>query len=133
MIRRMVADALRFSERPGVNFDGQAAAAGGEDTHFVQAAVSRGYKAHYVPVACVKHIVRPHQVGIYQVLQRYPRIGRAMALSGARPFDPTAARLLGYTRYLYQTLPPAVLRPFGPRASAHPFAPAHPLLRTATP
>src|SRR5690606_26672757 len=83
MIRRTVADALRFSERPGINFDGQAAAAGGEDTLFVQAAEARGYKARYVPAACVKHIVRPGQVGIRPVLQRYLRIGRAMALSGS--------------------------------------------------
>lgn len=131
MIRRAVADALRFSERPGVNFDGQAAAAGGEDTLFVQAAVSRGYKAHYVPAACVKHIVRAHQVGIYPVLQRYLRIGRAMALSSSGQFDPNGARILGYPRYLYRTLPRDVLRALRYWASGDSYAAADQLIGVA--
>src|SRR3546814_16766020 len=91
---------------------------------FVQAAWSGGYKSHYGPGACVKRIVRPHQVGIYPVLQRYLRIGRAMALRSSGPFDPNGARILGYPRYLYRTLPRDVLRALRYWASGDSFAAA---------
>src|SRR3546814_5083483 len=76
-------------------------------------------------------IVRPHQVGIYPVLQRYLRIGRAMALSGAVPFDPNGARVLCYPRYLYRTLPRDVLRALRYWASGDSFAAADQLIGVA--
>ncbi|MPZ10902.1 MAG: glycosyltransferase [Kiloniellaceae bacterium] len=110
MIRRKVVESVRFSERPGVNFVGTASSGGGEDCAFVQEALSRGHKAHYLPAACVRHVVRPHQVGVYPVLQRYFRIGRSMTLSDPEQFDPRGARILGYPRYLFRTVPRDVLR-----------------------
>lgn len=109
MVRRKVIDLVKFSERPGVNFAGDAASAGGEDTAFVEEALSAGHRARYVPDACVKHIVRPQQVGILPVLRRYLRIGRSMTLSNRAPFDPGGARVLGFPRYLFRTIPRDVL------------------------
>ena len=110
MIRRALVDSLRFSEAPGVNFAGQALAAGGEDTAFVQQALSQGAEARYVREACVQHIVRPQQVGLWPVFLRYLRIGRSMALSNPQTFDPAGAKVLGYPRYLFRTVPQDVLR-----------------------
>lgn len=136
MVRRSVAAALRFCEAPGVNFVGQnemagGEAAGGEDTAFVAAAMARGYEARYVADACVKHIVRPHQVGIYPVMQRYLRIGRAVALSNPRTFDPQGARVLGYPRYLFRTVPRDVLRALRYWASGDSYAAADEMIGVA--
>ncbi len=131
MVRREVVSALRFSESPGVNFEGQATAAGGEDTAFVQEALSRGELSHYVPSARVKHIVRPHQVGIYPVFQRYLRIGRSMALSNPETFDPRGARMLGYPRYLFRTVPQDVLRALRYWVTGNSYAAADALIGVA--
>lgn len=109
MIRRRVLQAVRFSEEASMNFDGTGAA-GGEDSAFVHMALARGHRARYVAPACVRHIVRPYQVGLSPVLRRYLRIGRAMALSNPDLFDPQGARLLGYPRYVFKAVPRDLLR-----------------------
>ncbi len=105
MVRRRVIETLRFSEHPGVNFQGTTRSGGGEDTAFVQAALARGHRAVHLPAACVRHIVRPRQVGLYPVFQRYYRIGRSMTLNDPAQFDPEGRRLFGYPRYLFRSLP----------------------------
>ena len=109
MARRRVLESVRFSERPGLNFGDSAGSAGGEDSAFVHDALTRGYRARYVPAACVKHIVRPYQVGLAPVLRRYLRIGRAMTLSNPEQFDPRR-RLFGYPRYIFKAVPRDLLR-----------------------
>ena len=131
MVRRAVAQTQRFSEAPGVNFEGQAAAAGGEDTAFVQSALAQGQQARYVADACVRHIVRPQQVGIYPVFQRYLRIGRSMALSNPETFDRRGARLLGYPRYLFRTVPRDVLRALALWLGGNSYAAADQLIGVA--
>lgn len=131
MVRRRIIESRKFSERPGINFAGDAASAGGEDTAFVQEALSAGHKAHYVPAARVKHIVRPHQVGIYPVFRRYLRIGRSMALSNRERFDPGGARLLGFPRYLFRTVPRDVLRALRYWLSGNTYAAADQLIGVA--
>jgi glucosyl-dolichyl phosphate glucuronosyltransferase len=131
MIRRRVAEAVRFCEQPGVNFAGNTVTAGGEDTLFVQQAQQRGHRTYYVPGASVRHIVRPHQVGVYPVLQRYVRIGRAMTLGNPNQFDPDGARVLGYPRYLFKTVPQGVLRALRLWASGNSYAAADNLIGIA--
>jgi len=131
MVRRRIIGSVRFSERPGVNFAGDAASAGGEDTAFVQEALSGSRKAHYVPGACVKHIVRPSQVGILPVFRRYLRIGRSMALSNREQFDPGGARLLGFPRYLFRTIPRDILRALRYWLSGNSYAAADQLIGVA--
>lgn len=131
MVRRSVTEAVRFSERPDVNFAGTTVSAGGEDTAFVKEALSRGHKARYVPDACVRHIVRPAQVGIRPVFQRYLRIGRSMTLSDPDQFDPEGARILGYPRYLFRTVPRDALRALGYWVSGDSHAAASELIGVA--
>lgn len=131
MARRSVVERARFSERPGMNFAGTAASAGGEDTAFVQEAVARGHRTHYVPAACVRHIVRPAQVGLRPVLQRYLRIGRSMTLNDPGQFDPGGATLLGYPRFLFRTVPRDVLRAAGCWLSGNSYAAASALIGVA--
>jgi len=113
MVRRRVTERVCFSERPSMNFSGTFTSAGGEDTAFVREAMQRGCRTHFVPGACVRHIVRPAQVGLRPVLQRYLRIGRSMTLNNPDQFDPRGARVLGYPRYLFRTMPRDVLRAAG--------------------
>jgi glycosyltransferase involved in cell wall biosynthesis len=110
MARRRVLESVMFSERPGLNFGDTAGSAGGEDSAFVHEALVQGYRARYVPAACVKHIVRPYQVGLAPVLRRYLRIGRAMTLSNPDQFDPEGAQLFGYPRYIFKSVPRDLLR-----------------------
>jgi glycosyltransferase involved in cell wall biosynthesis len=110
MARRAVVEAMRFSERTEMNFSGGRTSAGGEDTAFVRDAVARGHRTHYVQAACVHHIVRRAQVGIRPVFQRYLRIGRSMTLQDPDQFDSRGARIFGYPRYLFRTIPRDALR-----------------------
>jgi GT2 family glycosyltransferase len=131
MVRRPVVESVKFSEQPGMNFAGTAASAGGEDTGFVREALSRGHQALYVPGACIRHIVRPSQVGIYPVFQRYLRIGRSMAENDPDQFDPNGARVLGYPRYLFRTIPRDVLHALGYWISGNSYAAAEQLIGIA--
>lgn len=131
MVRRRVIEALRFSERAGVNFSGTLSSGGGEDTAFVQAALARGHKAHYLPAARVRHIVRLQQVGLRPVFQRYYRIGRSMTLSDPAQFDPAGARLLGYPRYLIRSLPRDGLRALGHWVTGNSYAAADEMIGIA--
>src|SRR3546814_9178717 len=54
-----------------------------------------------------------------------------MALSSSGPFDPNGARILGYPRYLYRTLPRDVLRALRYWASGDSFAAADQLIGVA--
>ena len=121
MVRRAVVDAVAFSERAGVNFSGTRSSGGGEDTAFVGQAEVLGHRTCYLPEARVRHIVRPQQIGVRAVFQRYFRIGRAMTLNDPAQFDPHGARLFGYPRYLFRTLPRDGLRALGHllRGDAH--------------
>ncbi|MEM6974030.1 MAG: glycosyltransferase [Pseudomonadota bacterium] len=95
-VRRRALGTVRFAERPGLNFSGQGASVGGEDTLFAREITASGQAARYVPDACVRHIVRAEQIGVRPLLQRYYRIGRAQIVS-----DPTLAagpRLAGMAR-----------------------------------
>lgn len=131
MVRRHLAEIVTFSERVGVNFSGTAFSGGGEDIAFVQEALSRGHQAYYLPTACVRHIVRPQQVGARAVFQRYFRIGRSMTLSNPAQFDPAGARLFGYPRYLFRTLPRDVLRAAGYWLSGNTYAAANEMIGVA--
>ena len=131
MARRAVVERVRFSERPAMNFSGTTTSAGGEDTAFVLEAMALGHQTHYVPAACVNHIVRPAQIGIRPVLQRYQRIGRSMSLNDPQQFDPEAATFLGYPRYLFRTIPGDVLRALGHWISGNSYAAASVLIGAA--
>ncbi len=130
MARRRVLASVRFSERPGLNFGDSAGSAGGEDSAFVHDALTRGYRARYVPAACVKHIVRPYQVGLAPVLRRYLRIGRAMTLSNPEQFDPRR-RLFGYPRYIFKAVPRDLLRSLRHWAGGDSYAAAGDLIGVA--
>lgn len=131
MVRRRVIEKVGFSERSSMNFSGTGTSAGGEDTAFVNEAVAQGYRTHYVPAACVLHIVRPHQVGLRPVLQRYLRIGRSMTLNNPDQFDPGGARLFGYPRYLFRTVPGDALRAMGAWVVGDSYAAADRLIGVA--
>lgn len=113
MVRRRVVERVRFSERPEVNFSGTYTSSGGEDTALILEALALGYRSHYVRAACVKHIVRPAQVGVRPVFQRYLRIGRSMVLTDPQRFGLPGTTLLGYPRYLFRTIPRDALRTLG--------------------
>jgi glycosyltransferase involved in cell wall biosynthesis len=130
-VRRHVLEALRFEERAGVNFCGSTVSGGGEDTAFVRTALSRGHQLRYLQAACVKHIVRPHQVGLRPVFQRYFRIGRSMTLHDPEQFDRQGARIWGYPRYLYRTLPLEGLQALGQWLTGNSYAAANTMIGIA--
>ena len=103
MTRREVKSQVRFSDATGVNFGADKGAPGGEDTDFVKRAVAAGYELRFVSAACVKHIVRPEQVGLRPVVDRYIRIGRANSLLTPPPRE--MATLFGYPRYVFRVIP----------------------------
>lgn len=98
MVRAAVFDSLRFREDIGWGANGRMVA--GEESEFCQRALAAGYGSWYVPEACVQHIVRPHQIGLRAVLQRYFRIGLGMEASGTPHFAGDVKTLFGYPRYL---------------------------------
>ena len=104
MTRRAPLDAVRFCEDAGVNFAGTFTSTGGEDTKLIYDLIQQGEKTWYVPDACLQHIVRPHQVGIRPVLQRYFRIGRVAEATGAHRFSEGLPTLFGYPRCLFKTV-----------------------------
>ncbi len=76
MVRRSAITQTRFAETPGVNFCGEGASTGGEDTAFAEEVAAQGEGIMFIPDACVKHIVRANQIKIGPVFSRYIRIGR---------------------------------------------------------
>ena len=80
MVRRDSLGPVRFCEDEGVNFTRAVASVGGEDTRFAREVLARGVASWFVPNACLRHIVRVHQIGIRPVFQRYVRIGGAIVL-----------------------------------------------------
>ena len=75
MVRGDVARTLRFGVDPQNYGEGQRAR-GNEDTDFVmRAAVASGGTVHYVPSATIRHIIRPHEMTLRAVFERYVRIG----------------------------------------------------------
>lgn len=81
MVRRSTLAHTRFSEVAGVNFSAEAPSSGGEDTLFARELAKPDNDILFVPRACVRHIVRAHEVGIRPVFSRYVRIG------GSCPID----------------------------------------------
>lgn len=132
MVRRKVLEATRFSEDEGLNFGGNALAGGGEDTAFVKQAVAGGAATYYVPGASVRHIVRPHEIGLLPVLRRYVRIGRAMVMNSAEPADLEVAHILGYPRFVFRTIPVEMLRAGRLWLSGNPHAATQKLVDVAT-
>ena len=82
----------------------------GEETYFAQKAFEARHKLRYVPQACVRHIVRRHQIGYWPVFQRYFRIGRGLeAISNHRLSEDTTT-LFGFPRFLLRELPMDLLK-----------------------
>lgn len=131
MVRRRVIDHVRFSERPEVNFLGTYTSSGGEDTAFISEALGLGYQTHYVLAACVKHIVRPAQVGILPVFQRYVRIGRSMVLTDPQRFGMPGTTFMGYPRYLFRIVPRDALRALRYWAAGDSYAAANEMVSLA--
>ncbi|RME62695.1 MAG: hypothetical protein D6782_11685, partial [Alphaproteobacteria bacterium] len=72
----------------------------GEETDFCRRVMEAGHQSWYLPDACVAHIVRAHQVGVWPVMQRYFRIGRGMYAIGGQGIDAEAATVFGYPRFV---------------------------------
>jgi glucosyl-dolichyl phosphate glucuronosyltransferase len=94
MVRRPIADRFRFADGGPVNFSA-GAGIGGEDSRFVMDAAEAGERILFVPEASLKHIVRPHQVGLAPVLRRAFRLGRAWVVTGGAPKG-SGRTILGY-------------------------------------
>lgn len=108
MVRRGPLDTVRFCEDEGLNFARTFSSSGGEDTRLVHDILKQGEKLWYVPEACIQHIVRPHQVGIRPVLQRYFRIGRAIEADGSHRFPDELPTLFGYPTSVFKMIPLSV-------------------------
>jgi len=111
MVRAHVFQNHKFREDVGYGAGGQMVA--GDETDFVRRLLDAGLKSWFVPEARVRHIVRPYQVRIWPVLQRYFRIGRGTEAVGAQTFPQDLPTLFGYPRYLCKILPPKALRACG--------------------
>lgn len=132
MVRRASLDAVRFCEDAGVNFTGTFTSAGGEDTRLIYELLQQGEKSWYVPDACLQHIVRPHQVGVQPVLQRYFRIGRASEATGVHRFPDSMPRFLGYPRYLFKTIPLSITHSVALFACGRTYKAMDKMIRVAT-
>lgn len=91
MVRRSALGATRFSEDPGTNFCGQGRSVGGEDTAFARELAEKGGEVRFAPDACLRHIVRKDQIGVWPVFSRYVRIGRTLPIEASSGY-----RILGY-------------------------------------
>lgn len=98
-VRRHVYDS--FDYPLGIGPDGTAAYAKGSETSFLLQLHRAGHAAKYVPAAIVRHIVRPHQVGILPVLRRYFQIGQGgVRLHPDRAWH-SHPTIFGIRRYIY--------------------------------
>lgn len=112
-VRRSTFEEDRFDA--GIGPNGAKNYAAGSETQLVLTLERKGHQAWYVPEACVQHIVRDDQIGVWPVLQRYFRIGRGMeATAGAgKSFSEDLPTIAGYPRFLYRKLPLQVVRAGG--------------------
>lgn len=109
--RRSALQEHRFREDLGYGAGGDMVA--GDEVEFAQRLMDAGHKSWFVPEACVQHIVRPYQIGIRPVLQRYFRIGRGIEATGGKQFGENLPTIGGYPRFLCRTLPPELMRAGG--------------------
>lgn len=72
--RRAAMKEVRFRTEEGINYMGTGTGTGGVDTWFARD-ISEDGTIWYAPQACVRHIVRDHQIGLRPVFRRYVRIG----------------------------------------------------------
>ncbi len=73
-IRRDHLGNIRYRTDDGVNYMGTGTGTGGVDSWFAHDA-AQGGDIWYVPDARLKHMVRPHEIGVKPVFNRYVRIG----------------------------------------------------------
>lgn len=75
---------------------------GGEDTDFVKKASLSGFKIWFESDACLQHIIRPNEMTLMGIWERYFRIGRSMAaVDSEGTFN--GPRLFGYPRWFVFT------------------------------
>lgn len=72
-VRRTTLRDMRHRTDEATNYKGTGTATGGVDTWFARDA--SGGRIWYVPQACIKHMVRDHEIGVKPVFKRYVRIG----------------------------------------------------------
>ena len=113
MVRRSMMNGHRFNTDASTNYGSSKNAAGGEDTRFVKELAARGVRTLYVQEAIVQHIVRPEQIGVFPVLKRYYRIGKAIA-NGAQETSPTNIKTIyGFPRHLIRSIATRSIRAIG--------------------
>lgn len=95
--RRRVMERLKFDETLG--YTAGAPQVAGEETEWAKRAAQNGYRLWHVPRACVKHIVRPHQIGAKPVIIRYLRIGRGSERSAPREVTQNVSTIFGFPRH----------------------------------
>jgi len=95
-IRKEVLDYVSFREDLWIAGEN---CVGGEDTDFVKKAAENGFKLSFVSEACLKHIIRPYEMSIRGVWQRYFRIGRSMANLDINLVK-NERRIFGYPRWV---------------------------------
>lgn len=103
-VRKKVLDEISFREDLWV---AGANNVGGEDTDFVKKASLSGFKVWFESDACLQHIIRPNEVTLVGIWQRYFRIGRSMSAvsdtKNEKVFN--GPKLFGYPRwFLFNTL-----------------------------
>lgn len=80
MARASLLADLRFN-RDRLNFGGPGAMGGGEDTDFAKRASEvSGQLVYFLPNATVQHIIRPDEMTLRTVFERYMRIGAGQAV-----------------------------------------------------
>ena len=72
-VRRANLGEIRYRTERGINYMGTGTGTGGVDSWFARDA--SGGEVWYVPEACLKHMVRRHEIGVRPVFRRYVRIG----------------------------------------------------------
>ncbi len=103
-VRKKVLDKISFREDLWVAGENNV---GGEDTDFVKKASLSGFKVWFESDACLQHIIRPNEMTLMGIWDRYFRIGRSMAaVSGAKSEKVfNGPKLFGYPRwFLFNTL-----------------------------
>lgn len=94
-VRKKVLDKISFREDLWVAGENNV---GGEDTDFVKKASLSGFKIWFESDACLQHIIRPNEMSLMGIWDRYFRIGRSMAaVNNEKIF--CGPRLFGYPRW----------------------------------
>ena len=100
-VRKKVLDKISFREDLWVAGENNV---GGEDTDFVKKASLSGFKIWFESDACLQHIIRPNEMSLMGIWDRYFRIGRSMAaVNSETKFS--GPMLFGYPRwFVFNTL-----------------------------